>query len=402
MGLKLDDYQEVGADFLAARPCAYLMDAPGVGKTPQAIVAANRTGLRKVHVTAPSIAVSNWLKEIKLWAARPEDWTVSSFHFSAEELPPTDIQIVDEAHYLKEPTAARTIKLLGTPGNPLQRAKRTWALSGTPMPNAPHEMWTWMTLFGRTHLSYDAFLKRYCAHYMTPYGPRVTGIRNKKEFADLIRPISLRRTLAEVLPGMPSIRWAEIALKGPKLPEDVEGLLHIESEVEIEEDEHLATIRRLIGEAKAKPLGDFLNEELTGSDEKVVVFAHHTSVIDILAATLDTHGCVVLDGRVPQGKRGQLVEQFQTDPGTRVAVCQIDAAGTAITLTAARLLVFAEMSFNPSSNEQAFLRVYRRGQKRPVLIRIAILAGSIDEGVARVNARKTRVLTEAYAALEEV
>ena len=401
MSLTLDAYQDVGADFLAARPCAYLMDTPGVGKTPQAIVAANRTGLRRVHVTAPAIAVPNWRREISAWAARPDDWTVSSFHFSAEELPTADIQIVDEAHFLKEPTSLRTIKLLGTPGNPLQRAKRTWALSGTPMPNAPHELWTWLVTFGRTRLNYDAFLGRFCTFYMTDHGPRVTGMRNRREFADIIRPISLRRTMAEVLPGMPPIRWSEITLQGPKLPEDAEGLLHLKSDLEIDDDEHLATLRRLVGEAKADPLGEYLKAEMNGSDEKLVVFAHHTSVIDILYTHLQGHGCVVLDGRVPQNKRGVRVDEFQTNASVRVALCQIDAAGTAITLTAARLLVFAEMSFNPSTNEQAFLRVYRRGQTRPVLVRVASLANSVDQGVMRTNARKTEVLTQAYSAMEQ-
>ena len=62
-------------------------------------------------------------------------------------------------------------------------------------------------------------------------------------------------------------------------------------------------------------------------------------------------------------------------------VGQIQAAGTAITLTAANRAVFVEQAWTPALNYQAVKRHHRIGQGRPVLAEVLAVDGSIDHAV---------------------
>jgi SWI/SNF-related matrix-associated actin-dependent regulator of chromatin subfamily A-like protein 1 len=105
---------------------------------------------------------------------------------------------------------------------------------------------------------------------------------------------------------------------------------------------------------------------------------------------------MTLYGETPPDKRERHIRCFQNKPKYRVIICNIQAAGTAITLTAAHQVAFAEVSWVPAENAQAAMRVHRIGQTHPVTVRFFGLAGSSDEQVARVLRRKTRDLTAIF------
>jgi SNF2 family DNA or RNA helicase len=71
-----------------------------------------------------------------------------------------------------------------------------------------------------------------------------------------------------------------------------------------------------------------------------------------------------------------------------VLIGQLQAAGTAINLTAANQVLFAESSWVPAENLQAAKRCHRMGQHRPVFVRISALDDSIDELIADTIQRK--------------
>jgi SWI/SNF-related matrix-associated actin-dependent regulator 1 of chromatin subfamily A len=157
----------------------------------------------------------------------------------------------------------------------------------------------------------------------------------------------------------------------------------------------LARLRRLTGIAKAKATADLVRHELVcGALEKVVVFAHHSEVLRTLASALARFGVVTVDGGTSPSRRQTAIDRFQIDPATRVFLGQITAASTAITLTAASHVVFAEASWVPGDNLQAAKRCHRIGQTRPVLARFISLAGSLDEAITEVLRRKTRLLAQ--------
>jgi SNF2 family DNA or RNA helicase len=387
------DFQNLGATFLAERNRAYLADEMRLGKTIQAITAVNRLKLGSAHVTAPASAVPNWWRLIDQWADHPRAWSVCSDAKPAGRLPEAMVHILDEAHREKTPGATRTVALLG-PDSPAMRAPYFWCLSGTPCPNSVWELWTILAAWGVTKLSRMAFLDRYCSWREGTYGPIIMKTKRVAELRALLAPIMLRRMQASVLADYKAPIWSEISLAlhdgdRPAKPTDVA------LELSADDEEKWSRQRRLVGEAKAPVLARFLAEELElDQTGKIVIMAYHREVMNILECGLLKFGVVQLHGE--SRDRGAPVARFQTDPTCRVFIGN-DAAKEAIDLTAASNLVFAEMSTVPGDNWQKSQRIQGITQSKPVLIRCASLAGSLDEVITRIHTRKTRALDPVFA-----
>jgi SWI/SNF-related matrix-associated actin-dependent regulator 1 of chromatin subfamily A len=86
------------------------------------------------------------------------------------------------------------------------------------------------------------------------------------------------------------------------------------------------------------------------------------------------------------------IDEFQTNPLTRVFIGNIRAAGVGITLTAASHCVFAELTWTPAEISQAEDRLHRIGAKDSVLVQHLVLAGSLDAIMARQLLAKQEVL----------
>jgi len=102
------------------------------------------------------------------------------------------------------------------------------------------------------------------------------------------------------------------------------------------------------GTAKLDAVCEYLNDKLE-MGAKMLVFAHHSHVLDGISDMLIKKHVdyIRIDGTTTAENRAALCERFQTDPSTRVAVLSIKAANSGITLTAASLIVFAELYWNP-------------------------------------------------------
>jgi len=71
-----------------------------------------------------------------------------------------------------------------------------------------------------------------------------------------------------------------------------------------------------------------------------------------------------------------------------------------LTLTAAADVIMFESDWSPAGNAQALMRVHRIGQERSVRARFISLAGSIDEHVSNVVARKTAAIAQIQGAAD--
>ena len=151
-------------------------------------------------------------------------------------------------------------------------------------------------------------------------------------------------------------------------------------------------IRRLLADSKIPAIVQWIQEFISSCDEKIVIFSNHVTPLRELHRSFTNS--VLIDGSVPSHKRGHLVNQFQGDKTTRIFLGQQQAAGTAITLTAARRVLFIDLSFVPAENQQAAARCHRIGQHRPVLAQVAMIPGSVDEQVAKILVRKNQTLAE--------
>jgi SWI/SNF-related matrix-associated actin-dependent regulator 1 of chromatin subfamily A len=281
-------------------------------------------------------------------------------------------------------------------------------------------------------LNYHQFVERYCETRDTPFGVQVLG--NKKatlpELKTMLKGWLLRLKKTDVLPDLPPIRFVTTVIEAgdidaelrrleahPEIEALVDTLKAAQAEVELKERSgqltredrrdlletfanrpgHVATLRRMTSLVKVEPAIKLLADELaSGALKKVVVFAVHQETIDRLAEGLDEFGAVKLYGATPAATRQKAIDDFQNDPEIRVFVGQIQAAGTAITLTAASDVVFVEASWVPSDNSQAAARAHRIGTKSAVLVRFLALAGSVDELVQATLARKTAAISEVF------
>jgi SNF2 family DNA or RNA helicase len=438
--LELRPYQRIGAEWLASRFRALLADDMGVGKTPQAIAACDLADVRTVLVFCPGIARENWRREFMAWQKRPRevcvirgtgdlraaramcsDVLICSYALLASPKARKWLQgmrydalICDEAHALKEPRSVCSRAIYGhrfDQANGLARlATRVWLLTGTPVLNHPGELWThmralWPAALANVGLRRDDFLYRFCR---TDGEGRIVGARHQAELSALLRPHVLRRLSSDVQAELPPLQWAHVTVSPddvpPPPPEFAEAVAVLEAAmakaagddeamaIAAAESMHLATLRRWTGVAKAAAVAELIRQDFASGMDSVVVFAIHRDVMATIAKGLGSN-VGILSGDTKPADRQWIIDAFQA--GTiRALVCQIDVASTALTLHRAHNAVFAESPWVPAILQQAAKRLHRYGQTRPVLARIVSLAGSLDETIARVVARKAAMLAE--------
>lgn len=426
MAADLYPFQVIGAYFLAHRDRALLADEQGTGKSRQTIAAADLVGAKRIAVLCPANVRPVWEREFaqaqrmarpittleKLGGAPGPGVTIASFETAAAlRGHKFDLMVLDEAHYLKGYSSQRSKLILGHPrtGKGLVAdAARVWALTGTPVPNDPSELYplvrslfpAMLTMPSGRRLDRWRFKKRYCKTVQTGIG-RVTvvGAQRLPELQRRLLPFLLRRIADDVLPDLPPLTIETVEVTATEaLPHiddaKLEALLRaIDAGDQAAIDRlqaQLASARRLIGLAKVQPVVDMLVAEQAKGRHKVIVYAWHVDVIAAIAAGLERYGVRVITGATTPAKRRKAIEDFQNDPAVGFFCGNIQAAGVGVTLTAACEEVIVESSWVPADNSQAIKRAHRIGQHRPVRARFVSLAGSMDVQVSAAVARKAR------------
>jgi len=433
--LPLLPYQVDGADFLAnnARYRIGLFDDMGLGKSAQAIAGADLIGAKRIIIVCPAAVREVWrgefrkfakldrrvlkgqtINDLNLFLRCKADVLLLSYEMATKWAPKLakdlyDLLIFDESQYLKGSGTQRTRAMLGQrcdgSGGLARWAARVWFLSGTPAPNDPIDIWPFLRFTGATDINLRPFTDRYFRSRATGmYGVRLTP-RDElmPELRSAIKTVSLRRTKQEAGLTLPPIWLTTQTVDGDT--HEIRQLLRSYPGLELEikraiekgglsflDAQHIATLRRLVGEAKAPAFVNLITEELNNGTEKIVVFGIHKRALESARNGLAERGfrCVHVDGSVREGDRIRAVEAFQRDRDVRVFVGNIRAAGTGLTLTASADVVMLESDWAPAANAQALNRVHRIGQERQVRARFISLANSIDEHVAATVARKTR------------
>ena len=404
-------YQYAGRDFLAERQKGYLADEMRVGKTPQAIMAANKIRAKRVVVTCPAIAVEHWRREFPRWwhlggedIALPERLVVS---FDKAKLSWTEITgqrwnvfIPDEAHFAKSPDAARTKLVFGKTGIGWS-SDNLWPLSGTPAPKHAGELWAWMMAFGLIgKMSYQDFCARYCRLNAEglPTGTKEAMI---PELRALMAPALLRRTRKDVAPEMPGIDFNFLEIE-TRFNKDVDIPANVTDDRLLEWVEaHAGGDRENridIALAKVGPLGDEIEFAIAnGLLKQTVVFGWHIEPLEKLASSLRARGLRVglLTGATSAAER-QFIQQDFLGGLVDVVVAQLLAAGTAIDLSAARHGYFLELDWVPGNNVQAANRLISMDKLDKVTIDVATMPRTMDDRIQHVLLRRTRELSKLY------
>ena len=440
MKIKPLKFQTAGVNFLVRNKLALLADEMGLGKTPQLIWAAQKIKAQKILVVCPAVAKYNWEKEfLKFGNIKSSvlftDWPGQKLKFNAQicsyeyakrhthllKRTKWDLLITDEAHYLKEPTSGRSKAILGNRGL-IHHAERSWFATGTPAPNHAGELWVFLYTFGLTKLSYDGFIARYCiSHRDGNHYARIsiTGTNTKMshELKDIFKGQYIRRLAIDEL-DLPPLVHNDYIIKGdddsnllkrfPELKEKIQGeFVNMQEKLDftmrLSDDKMLQamslmsqsimSLRRYHGLKKVLPVADIINQELErGEYKKIILFGIHKDVLTYFKKSIDQkYKPLLITGDTSAFERQQIIDRFQEDDSVRVIAGNIQAMGTAITLTAANQVGFIEQDWVPGNNAQAAKRAHRIGQRLPVFVRHFAIAGSLD---AKITAALTRKIKE--------
>ncbi|NWU94009.1 ZRAB3 endonuclease, partial [Upupa epops] len=144
---------------------------------------------------------------------------------------------------------------------------------------------------------------------------------------------------------------------------------------------------------QAGAVKEYIKMMLENDKLKFLVFAHHLSMLQACTEAVIENKVryIRIDGSVPSAERIRLVNQFQKDPDTRVAILSIQAAGQGLTFTAATHVVFAELYWDPGHIKQAEDRAHRIGQCSSVNIHFLIAKGTMDTLMWAMLNRKAKV-----------
>lgn len=420
-------YQEYGAAWLAGRTRALLADTMGLGKSAQAAVACKHIGAKHIAIVCPASLQENWKREFaRFWPNHKATLHVCSYEGvvrgKLSHLSHVDVLICDEAHYLKERTSKRTKAIFGPKcngeGGLMEKAARTWLLTGTPAPNGPHELWPMLRALAPETINgpngrpmpYWDFVYEYCIVQDSHFGAKIIRGKNLPKLRAAMQPIMLRRQKEEVLRDLPPLMIDVLPLSSDEAQKALRKLETSPEAAAIREAlekgggeglealaPHIASLRRATGLAKAPAVAEFVAEWLSDCADKIVLFAHHKDVMRLLMERLKPFNPVQIAGGDAPDYRMAQVDRFQNDPSVRVFIGQIQAAGTGLTLTAASDLIFAEASWVPAENEQAAMRIHRIGQRNACSVRFATLGGSLDEAIQRTVARKLSDLAQIFS-----
>lgn len=231
-------------------------------------------------------------------------------------------------------------------------------LTGTPALSRPVELFTQIEILDQNFANYVEFTARYCGAYKSKFGWVATGATNLEELKMLLfKTIMIRRIKSEVFMELGAkyrelVTLEEYDISGEKDEEMEEFRRQFNkegSESSRVNDDALFQWYQRTGEKKAFGVCAFVKDYINKNDVKILVFAHHASLMNALTAELEKVNVnfVRIDGTVRGSVRTERVAEFQNNSQIRVAILSIRACNAGITLTAASTVIFGELDFNP-------------------------------------------------------
>ena len=322
--------------------------------------------------------------------------------------------VLDEVQHLKNSGAKRT--------NGVREAckcvKNIIALSGTPISNHAGEFFNILNMLHperfRTKSEYDTiWVDTYWNGHSMHYG----GLKSYKRFKDYTKDFIIRRTRAEVLPDLPPIsrefRFSEL---GARVEEAYKALYkefqdYYTGSAADDEDfvrqsnilAYLSKMRHLTGIAKIEPAVSFLEDFISSTDRKIVVFTHHKDVSNKLLELLGelqekdpaTWGGKIL--RLPEDPslRQATIDEFRTSD-SRIMLASTLASSEGINLQFCADAIMLERQWTPIKEEQAEARFPRPGQTASAItITYMVAVGTVDEFLAKLVEKKRSFVSNA-------
>ena len=462
-GLELMPHQgQLVAAAAAGHRTFLLADEPGLGKTAQALLAAEAANAYPLLVVVPNVVKTNWAREAGRWTPhRPatviqgDGETVDGFadivvvNYEVLDRHVGWIgdfgfrgMVVDEAHFIKNKTSQRSQHVLELSERLRARTTRPllMALTGTPLINDIEDFRAIWQFLGWIDDSspLDELMEALEDTGLTPADRGFhaaarqcvidLGIVRRRK-VDVAADIPARRIadLPVELDGPVgrSIRAAERDLARRMTARYETALAHRSSDAvadggidmdlvrrvarsELKEamtaqsGENVFTMLRRIGLAKAELAADYA-AQLARSAGKVVFFARHVDVMDAAEEAFARQGVrfsSIRGDQTPTARQAN-IDAFVGDPDVAVAVCSLTAAGVGVNLQVASNVVLAELSWTDAEQTQAIDRSHRIGQTEPVTAWRIIAAQTIDARIAELIEGKAGLAARALDGSDE-
>ncbi|MGB2710803.1 MAG: DEAD/DEAH box helicase, partial [Conexibacter sp.] len=412
LGGTLEPFQWAAVHYALRARRAFLADEQGLGKTVEALAALEADGAFPALVVCPASLKLNWQREIAKWlphrsvaviegrAAVPPraeiailNYEIVADHREALARRRPRALVLDESHYCKNPQAKRT-RAVRRLAESMERDALRLALTGTPVLNHAEELISQLRVLGR--LEDFGSGARFKAQFRGP-------LTEERLHWHLRRSCFVRRRKAEVLPQLPAKRQVvvPIALDNSReyrlAEDDVIAWLReqpldlselnakIAATLRAERLAQLGTLQRLAARGKLHAALAWIHDFLA-SGEPLVVFARHVEVQEAVMARFPAAAHLL--GRDAVAAREASVQAFQRTDGPQLVVCATRVAAQGITLTRASNVTFLELEWTPAMHDQAEDRCHRIGQRDAVTAWYLLAAGTIDETMARLIARK--------------
>jgi SWI/SNF-related matrix-associated actin-dependent regulator 1 of chromatin subfamily A len=151
----------------------------------------------------------------------------------------------------------------------------------------------------------------------------------------------------------------------------------------------LNVLRRLAVAGKAAAALTWI-EDFLASDEPLVVFSGHRSIQQLVIERFPD--ALHLVGSDSLAGREAAVRAFQAGSGPQLLVAATRIGGQGITLTRATNVAFLDLEWTPAMHDQAEDRLHRIGQQDAVTAWYLLAAGTIDETMAELIARKRGIV----------
>ncbi len=450
--LKMDlfPYQADGVQYLIDNKRAIVGDAPGLGKSAQAIAALIALNAFPALIICPSTLKENWRREVEKWTSKTamilndsikntwpyffEAKLADIFIVNYESLAKyfvTEINqpigpdgkkaplrlnhikfsnkinlfkavVADESHRCKEIKTRQAKLVKGI----CSGKDYIFLLTGTPVVNKPKDLISQLGILDRLKDlgGYQNFQKWFCE----------ADDRWRELNVLLRRSCFYRREKSDVLKDLPAkMRQAVMCnittrreyndaltdladyLKRYKQATDDQIRRSMRGEIMV----RIGALKNISARGKITDVVEYVSD-VVDAGEKIILFTHLREVQQQLKSFFPA--AVTIFGDDDMATRQRNVDAFQNDPRVQVIICSIKAAGVGLTLTASSRVAFVELPWHPADCEQCEDRAHRIGQTDSVQCTYFLGQDTIDEDIYRLIADKRDMSNQITGARDEV
>ena len=274
-------------------------------------------------------------------------------------------------------------------------------MSGTPAMSRPMQFWTLLSIVEPDMFkNHWFFINRYCNPEVSEHGTTYNGASNVEELHELLVKCMLRRTKSEVMKDLPPKVMEVVPLEISS--SDMESYYDEERDVfsgATKKGDHesarnkVAHLLRTAYALKEKSMLLWL-EDFLSSGKKLLLFAWHRSVVEVLYDSLKKYNPAMLYGGMTANEREAARLKFIEDKTCKVMVANIQAGGVGIDgfQTVCSDVAFAEFSHTPNYHRQCEDRLHRMGCTESVTSYYLVAPNTIDMDAIEVLDSRAKML----------